>query len=318
MRILPGGRTIAGVICPCCSHCFEIEFNAALGREGSLLREELRKRCQAEDGLLAKIAAIQESARREEARLRSDAAMTASALQFRVAGLEDERGVLLARIEDVSWRLAEASGGHDPADTAKIAKLEADLRECQRLLAYYETPNARRGMRPLTMSARKKFDAEQEAACSRVAGGGGGGGGGYPLIGAAMGHTGFSYRLQLDGAEKYRATECGTCGSVSVEHLRYVPRLYREFDDDKAPSVLRDRLLLIEHVICLGCGAETAAPGSPAIEGTCFGPVALSRIIALYLERGVDRSVSKLFRTLYGCEIGTVALWNARRAFEPM
>ena len=120
---------------------------------------------------------------------------------------------------------------------------------------------------------------------------------------------------QYDGIRRYGADECGACHSARIEHRRDIPRLYREFDDPSAPNVLRNYILMIGQYRRLDCDATTFAPGSPAIEGTCLGPVALSKIIKMYLARGIDREMVGTLRTLFGFKIGPAALWNARRAF---
>ncbi len=72
-------------------------------------------------------------------------------------------------------------------------------------------------------------------------------------------------------------------------------------------------MLSIGRVWCPRCCRVTIAE-SPSIEGTWYGVVALSRLVALYLARGVDRETARLLDTLYGFEAGANSLWNARRA----
>ena len=88
--------------------------------------------------------------------------------------------------------------------------------------------------------------------------------------------------------------------------------MYREFTDP-GTNVLHTLMLSIGRVWCPRCCRVTIAE-SPSIEGTWYGAVALSRLVALYLARGVDRETARLLGTLYGFEAGANSLWNARRA----
>ena len=56
--------------------------------------------------------------------------MTIDAAQFRAASWEDACGALRARVAYLTWKMAEASSGHNPEDAAAIAKREVEPKEC--------------------------------------------------------------------------------------------------------------------------------------------------------------------------------------------
>ena len=82
-----------------------------------------------------------------------------------------------------------------------------------------------------------------------------------------MGHKGRSHRVKADRTEAYEpAGSCGRCGSVMVDPIPVVGKMYREFEGDA--NVLRNTWLRRRDVECLDCWEVTAPPGALDIEVT--------------------------------------------------
>ena len=297
---------MADVICPRCSHCFPVEFSEVLGKEGLALRKEIARLVRAmagiEDDTERAIALADQRA--EAARSKSAADVAASRADM--SHFRDRAERLEAALADAERRLAELSGGHNPSDAALIAFLRARIKDLEAKIAYYENANSRGGMPSLRKGQAKRMETERAESCRRN-------GGTAAPFGASMGHAGVSHHAKPEGTDFYEAPGyCGRCDSAAVRGLRPLNKVYREFTDPDT-NVLHTRMLSIGRVWCPRCCHVTIAE-SPSIEGTWYGAVALSRLVALYLARGVDRETARLLGTLYGFEAGANSLWNARRA----
>ena len=94
MRFLPDGKSAAVMICPCCAFTFEAVFDAALGKEGRVLRGELAK-------LVEEVRSIRSAAQ--------DAARLAAQREANMkCGHDATIGAVKAQLADCKARLQEA------------------------------------------------------------------------------------------------------------------------------------------------------------------------------------------------------------------
>ena len=246
MRHLPGGRTQVDVICPCCSHCFPVEFSEALGKEGRALRGEIARLSRAMAGVEDDLERAIALAAQREAAARSESAAAVASSRADMSRFRDRAERHEAALADAERRLAELSDWHNPADAAMIASLRARVRELEGRMSYYENPNSRGGMPSLRKGQAKRMEAERAESCRRN--------GGTPEpIGPPMGHAGASHHAKPEGTDFYAAPGCcGSCDSAAVEALRPLNKLCREFTDP-GTNVLHTRMLSIGRVWCPLC-----------------------------------------------------------------
>ena len=306
MKHLPGGRTSAVMICPSCSHSFEAVFCEPLGREGRALRGEVARLVEEVRSIGAAALDAARLCALNEACMQGDHEAAVADLEARLAHCEARLQEEYDRIMDLERRLAEYGEGHNPDDMVLIAALGAEAAALRKKIMYYENLNSRQGMPSQLKGAAKKFDEEIARSCRRN-------GWTDAPIGPPIGRRGRSHHAKADAVvECGPAGSCRRCSPVAVFPIGVVSKLYREFED--GANVLRTMMLRKHYVECHCCWEVTGPPGAPDIEGTWFGPLALARIVGLYLARGVDRETAGLIRQLYGFETSANSLWNGRRA----
>ncbi len=233
------------------------------------------------------------------------AAIVARIIEMGAAGLctaEDVRRELGA----ARMALRAASGSHNPEDLRRIGELEAEVRRLKSMLKYYETPNSRRGMPPLSNHVLKKFDEEIIASCCSPK---------PPASrGPAMDHPGASHDLHPEKTLRYRAARrCPVCLHPRLVRLgKTVSKIFVEWDDaDGRTHVYQLRLPL---AWCVRCRSEVRPANAPDIEGTCFGPALISKFIILYALGATDRKLAEQLEGLLNASFCPSTIMNARMA----
>ena len=135
----------------------------------------------------------------DEARTADACRFTEIAIAVMEAGAKNLRTLedMSRELANVKWAIDAMSGQHNPDDLARIAKMEAEVRDLKaRIDNYYETPNSRRGMPSLYDAEVKKFDKERAEACGRP----------MPEArrGPPMGHPGASHHAKPEGTIRRR------------------------------------------------------------------------------------------------------------------
>ena len=302
-----GGRTI-DVMCACgCASATRIRLDPdAPGKERAVMRIEIARL----HGIIDRI--TEESA---EYRVLMDMARTEDAGRFAaiVARIIEMGAAGLCTVEDVRRELGAArmdlraaSGSHNPEDLRRIGELEAKVRMLEAMIKYYETPNSRRGMPPLSNHVLKKFDEAIVASCGR------------PMpdaaLGPAMGHPGASHDLHPEKTLRYRAARrCPVCLHPRLVRLgKTVSKIFVEWDDaDGRPHVYQLRLPI---AWCVRCRSEVRPADAPDIKDTCFGPLLLSKFLILYALGVTDRKLAEQLDSLLNASFCPSTIMNGRRA----
>ncbi len=302
-----GGRTI-DVVCACgCASVTRIRLDPdAPGRERAVMRADRIRLYDIIDRI------TEES---DEYRKLMDMARTEDASRFAaiVARIIEMGAAGLCTVEDVRRELGAArmalraaSGSHNPEDLRRIGELEAEVRRLKSMLKYYETPNSRRGMPPLSNHVLKKFDEEIIASCCSPK---------PPASrGPAMDHPGASHDLHPEKTLRYRAARrCPVCLHPRLVRLgKTVSKIFVEWDDaDGRPHVYQLRLPI---AWCVRCRSEVRPANAPDIEGTCFGPALISKFIILYALGATDRKLAEQLEGLLNASFCPSTIMNARMA----
>ena len=301
------GRTI-DVMCACgCASATRIRLDPdAPGRERAVMRIEIARL----HGIIDRI--TEESA---EYRKLMDMARTEDAGRFAtiVARIIEMGAAGLCTVEDVRRELGAArmdlraaSGSHNPEDLRRIGELEAKVRMLEAMIKYYETPNSRRGMPPLSNHVPKKFDEAIAASCGR------------PMppaaLGPAMCHPGASHDLHPEKALKYRAARrCPVCLHPRLVRLgKTVSKIFVEWDDaDGRPHVYQLRLPM---AWCVRCRSEVRPADAPDIKDTALGPTLVSKLLILYALGAADRRLAECLESLLNASFCPSTTMNGRRA----
>ncbi len=233
------------------------------------------------------------------------AAIVARIIEMGAAGLctaEDVRRELGAARMD----LRAASESHNPEDLRRIGELEAKVRMLEAMIEYYETPNSRRGMPPLSNHVLKKFDAAIAASCGR------------PMpdaaLGPAMGHPGASHDLHPEKTLRYRAARrCPVCLHPRLVRLgKTVSKIFVEWDDaDGRPHVYQLRLPM---AWCVRCRSEVRPANAPDIKDTALGPILVSKLLILYALGATGRRLAECLESLLNVSFCPSTIMNARMA----
>ncbi len=302
-----GGRTI-DVVCACgCASVTRIRLDPdAPGRERAVMRADRIRLYDIIDRITEEsdeYRKLMDMARTEDAS--RFAAIVARIIEMGAAGLctaEDVRRELGA----ARMALRAASGSHNPEDLRRIGELEAEVRRLKSMLKYYETPNSRRGMPPLSNHVLKKFDEEIIASCCSPK---------PPASrGPAMDHPGVSHDLHPEKTLRYRAARrCPVCLHPRLVRLgKTVSKIFVEWDDaDGRTHVYQLRLPL---AWCVRCRSEVRPANAPDIEGTCFGPALISKFIILYALGATDRKLAEQLEGLLNASFCPSTIMNARMA----
>ena len=300
-----GGRSI-DVLCTACRKVTRIRPGPdAYGREMALLRAELLK----SNGVVKSVeeAFDDYKNRAEIGRTRDSYRFTDIIIAYSktCAAIQRRADALARELEAAQWKIECAKGGHDPDKLAKIAELEAMLREANKKIDYYESPNSRRGMPSLYEPEAKQFDKELAESCGR------------PLpdasLGPPMGHLGVSHGIKPEKTVRYPITDCLHCDSAAHAWPAGRPesKLFVEIGED---GKFHAQQIVVHSVWCFRCNKKSRAPEAPDIPGTWFGPVALSKLLILYALAATDRKAAAYLDSLLGAKACASALWNGRRA----
>ena len=260
-----GCRSI-DVPCRSCPSVTRIRLDPDVhAREKAILRAEIARLCGEVDRIAEEF---------REYKLLADLARTAGAGRFaeiaariREAGAENlrDREAMADELERIRLRLAAASGNHSTEDAERIAELEARVRELEKKIRYYETPNSRRGMPSLYDKKAKEFDKELAESCGR------------PLPeaprGPPMGHAGRSHHKKTERTIRFKPPRaCPDCGSRRVAPSKQ-PESKTFVEMDEKSGRIRVYQLAVGRSWCGVCGGWKRSTEAPDIAGTWFGPV---------------------------------------------
>ena len=302
-----GGRTLHVMCTGGCKGVIFVRLDPdAPGKERAIMRAEYIRLFDIIDRITEELI---------EYKMRADLARTEDASRFAAiaARILDKGSDTLRTLEEVSKELADvrlalkaASGTHNPEDLDMIGRLEAKVTELEALIKYYETPNSRRGMPPLSNSVLKKFDKYIAESCGRP----------LPAAprGAAMGHEGASHHQKPKGTLRFRAPRrCPAClHHRLVRSGKKVSKVFVEWDGDG--HRVRTHQLCYPKAWCVRCREWVRPPGAPDIKDTFLGPVLIARLLILYALGVTDRRLAQYLESLLGFTVCPSTIMNARRA----
>ena len=187
----------------------------------------------------------------------------------------------------------------------RIGELEKIIAEMSKKLNFYESSNMPTSQLSLFNKKRAKFRKSRGEDPS--------GSPGDPArskkIGALIGHVGVSHEHTPEGIIRYDVdSDICVCGGYFIRH-KPISKLISDIDGCKIKTVNA----LITNATCEKCNNIEYAK-TPFLDGTSFGPIALTYISQFSAAGCVDRSIAGIFHALFGFKVSPNTITAARHA----